>query len=127
MDITETMQIQNPALLTGPDAGRDVPVSRSQQESLDKQVDVAKKFEGMLLHEMFKQVHEGLEAMKEEEQDESESADTCGEQYQSLYWSQLADGVSQQGGIGFWKTIYAQVHEQASKTEIPGGLLNEGL
>jgi Rod binding domain-containing protein len=122
MDITETIQINNAAALTGPDA----PVSRAQQESLDKQVDVAKKFEGMLLHEMFKQVHEGLEAMKEENQDEEES-DTCGEQYQSLYWSQLADGISQQGGIGFWKTIYAQVQEQVAKPSNPGELLNEGL
>lgn len=121
MDITETVQITNSAALTG----ADVPVSKSQQESLDKQVDVARKFEGMLLHEMFKQVHEGLEAMKEEDQEEE--SDTCGEQYQSLYWSQLADVVSQEGGIGFWKTIYAQVHEDVAKTEMPGGLLNEDL
>jgi Rod binding domain-containing protein len=121
MDIKETMQMNTAAALTG----LDMPVSRSQQESLDKQVDVARKFEGMLLHEMFKQVHEGLEAMKEEDQDED--SDTCGEQYQSLYWSQLADVVSQQGGIGFWKTIYAQVQDQVSKNQQPGGSLNEGL
>jgi Rod binding domain-containing protein len=123
MDISETMPINNAAALTALDA----PVSKAQQKSEDKQVDVAKKFEGMLLHQMFKQVQEGLEAMKEDGQNEEEEPDTCGEQYQSMYWSQMADVVGQQGGVGFWKTIYAQVHEQVAKTENPGGLLNEGL
>jgi Rod binding domain-containing protein len=128
MDITETTQLGNSTALTGLDAGWDASVSKSQQDSQGKLVDVAKKFEGMLVHEMFKQVHQGLEAMKEEESNEEESdSDTCGEQYQSLYWSQLADVVGEQGGIGFWKTIYNQVREQVNKTEIPGGLLDEGV
>jgi Rod binding domain-containing protein len=122
MDISETMPINTAAL-----AGLEAPVSKSQQESLDKQVDVAKKFEGMLLHQMFKQVQEGLEAMKQDGQNEEEESDTCGEQYQSMYWSQLADVVGQQGGVGFWKTVYSQVHEQVTKNENPGSLLNEGL
>jgi Rod binding domain-containing protein len=121
MDMTESIQMTTTAGL----AGLDAPVSRAQQQSEDKQIDVAKKFEGMLLHEMFKQVKDGLEAMKEEDQDED--SDTCGEQFQSLYWSQMADVVSQEGGVGFWKSIYTQVHQQVGKTEIPGGLLNEDL
>ena len=121
MDISEAIMLKNTPALTS----TGVPVSGSKQDAENKQVDVAQKFEGMLLHEMFKQVHEGLEAMKQEEQDEE--SDTCGEQYQSLYWSQLADVVSQEGGIGFWKTIYAQVNEQAAQTENPGTILNEGL
>jgi len=52
---------------------------------------------------MFKQVKQSLETMKEQENDEEESPDTCDEQYQSLYWSQMADAVSEQGGIGLWK------------------------
>jgi Rod binding domain-containing protein len=127
MDITETLSRGNPTALTSLAAGQDASVSKSQQDSQDKLVDVARKFEGMLLHEMFKQVQQGLEAMKEEGSNEESESDTCGEQYQSLYWSQMADVVGQQGGVGFWKSIYTQVQDQVNKTENPGSLLSEGV
>lgn len=103
------------------------PVSSgSPKPDEEKLVDVARKFEGMLLHEMFKQVQKGLEAMKDTG-DEDESSDSCDEQYQSLYWSQLADAVSEKGGIGLYKSFYAQIQQQTETHNNPSGLLNEGV
>ena len=125
MDITELVQSEKPAALTGLNAGQDLSDSKSRQDQ-EKMVDVAKKFEGMLVHEMFKQVKQSMETLKDEENEE-ESSDTCDEQYQSLYWSQMADAVSQQGGIGLYKTFYTQIQQHGDNTGNPGGLLNEGV
>jgi len=126
MDILQTAQIGNIGDLSQVDAVRNA-VSKSDSDSSGKIENVAKKFEGMLLHEMFKQVKEGLDALNEADDEEEGDSDTCGEQYQSLYWSQLADAVSDQGGVGFWKTIYGQIHQQVDKVESAGGLLNEDV
>jgi Rod binding domain-containing protein len=126
MDILQTAQIGNIGDLSQVDAVRNA-VSKSDSDSSGKIENVAKKFEGMLLHEMFKQVQEGLEALNESDDEEESGSEACNEQYQSLYWSQLADAVSDQGGVGFWKTIYGQIHQQVDKVESAGGLLNEDV
>ena len=125
MDSSEIIQPVNLTALSGLDKGTDLSVSRSQQDQ-EKLIDVAKKFEGILLHEMFKQVKEGLEAMKDQN-DEDESSDSCDEQYQSLYWSQLADAVSEKGGIGLYKSFYTQMEQQVSQIENSNDSLNEGV
>lgn len=125
MDITESIHPDESVAVTGLDIRPDLSVSRSQQDQ-QKLADVARKFEGLLLHQMFKQAKEGLETLKEED-GEDESSDNCQEQFQSLFWSQMADAVSRQGGIGLYKTFYTQLQQDVKNTENPGSLLNEGV
>lgn len=60
----------------------------------------AQQFETIFLHQILKQMKETVEYSSLDEEDES------GEQFQSLYWSFMADNIGSQGGLGFWKTIY---------------------
>lgn len=61
---------------------------------------VAQQFETVFLHQIVKQMKETVDHTSLDEEDES------GEQIQSMYWSFMADAMGQQGGLGFWKTIY---------------------
>jgi Rod binding domain-containing protein len=122
MDILQTAQIGNIADMSQADALRNTTLKADSDTS--KLKDVAKKFEGMLLHEMFKQVQQSVETLNEDDDDEDSS---CREQYQSLYWSQMADAVSERGGIGFWKSIYGQIRQQAGKADNAGGLIDEDI
>jgi Rod binding domain-containing protein len=60
----------------------------------------AQQFETIFLHQILKQMKETVDYGSLDEEDES------GEQFQSLYWSFMADNIGSQGGLGFWKTIY---------------------
>ena len=60
----------------------------------------AQQFETVFLHQILKQMKESVDYASLDEEDES------GEQIQSMYWSFMADHLGQQGGLGFWKTIY---------------------
>jgi Rod binding domain-containing protein len=122
MDILQTAQVGGIADLSQADALRNAALKTDSDSS--KLEDVAKKFEGMLLHEMFKQVQQSIDTLNEGDEDEDSN---CREQYQSLYWSQMADAISEQGGMGFWKTIYSQIRQQAGKAESAGGLIDEGV
>jgi Rod binding domain-containing protein len=122
MDILQTAQIGSIADMSQADTLRDAVLKTDSDSS--KLEDVAKKFEGMLLHEMFKQVQQSIETLNEEDDDEDAP---CREQYQSLYWSQMADAISERGGMGFWKSIYSQIRQQAGKAENAGGLIDEDL
>jgi len=84
-----------------------------------------KKFEGVLLHQMFKQAQQNIEQMDTDEDEESE--DAGGEQIQSLYWSQMSDLVSEQGGMGLWKSIYRQIGQQMNLPADAAAGLNEGV
>jgi Rod binding domain-containing protein len=122
MDILQTAQVGNIAYISQADALRNATSKTDSNSS--KLEDVAKKFEGMLLHEMFKQVQQSIETLNEGDEDEDSNYQ---EQYQSLYWSQMADAISERGGMGFWKTIYGQIRQQADKAENAGGLIDEGV
>jgi Rod binding domain-containing protein len=126
MDILQTAQMGNIADTSQVDALQNIASKPDSDAS--KLEDVAKKFEGILLHEMFKQVQQSIETLNEGDEEDGEgSSDACGQQYQSLYWSQMADAVSEQGGLGFWKSIYGQIHRQGNKAENAGELLSENI
>lgn len=102
-------------------------VSQSGQDSRQLE-DISKKFEGLLLHQMFKQAQQTTDQISDDDgEDEESSKDAGTEQYQSLFWTEMADVVSQQGGIGLWKTMNRQLQERASQLNGPAGKLDENL
>jgi len=123
--MTDIVALSNSSRLS--ELGDLVKVSRpaSPDPAAQKLQEVAKKFEGVLLHQMFKQAQQNIEQMDTDEDEEVE--DGGGEQIQSLYWSQMSDLVSEQGGVGLWKSIYQQIAQQAHLPADPAAGLNEGV
>ncbi len=124
MDISGTSQVDKFLSASQVDPRRDTkPVSQSDWKS-EKLEDVAKKFEGLLLHQMFKQAQETTDQISDAGEDE-EDAGT--EQYKSLFWTEMADVVSEQGGLGLWKTINQQLQDRLSGQNAASGKLDENL
>lgn len=117
--------ISNPGQLPEPAGLQDIQRTASQNPAGEKLQEVARQFEGVLLHQMFKQAQQNIEQMDTEEDEESE--DAGGEQIQSLYWSQMSDLVSEQGGVGLWKSIYQQIAQQMNPPTDAAAGLNEGV
>lgn len=117
--------LSNPGQLHDAAGLADIRRTASQDSAVQKLQDVAKKFEGVLLHQMFKQAQQNIEQMDTDEEEESE--DAGGEQIQSLYWSQMSDLVSEQGGVGLWKSIYQQMAQQVNLPTDAATGLNEGV
>lgn len=117
--------LSNPGQLHDADGLADIRRTASQDSAAQKLQDVARKFEGVLLHQMFKQAQQNIEQMDTDEEEESE--DAGGEQIQSLYWSQMSDLVSEQGGVGLWKSIYQQMAQQVDLPTDAAAGLNEGV
>ncbi|HML73048.1 MAG TPA: hypothetical protein PKB02_01000 [Anaerohalosphaeraceae bacterium] len=117
--------LSNPGQLHDADGLADIRRTASQDSAAQKLQDVARKFEGVLLHQMFKQAQQNIEQMDTDEEEESE--DAGGEQIQSLYWSQMSDLVSEQGGVGLWKSIYQQMAQQVNLPTDAAAGLNEGV
>lgn len=67
--------------------------------------DVAKKFEGVFLQQLVKQMKQASAEL------EDESEDASSEQIKSMYWNFWADAMMEQGGFGMWKQIYKQLSE----------------
>ena len=123
--MTDIFALSNPGQLHDAAGLTDVCRTASQDSAAQKLQDVAKKFEGLLLHQMFKQAQQNIEQMDTDEDEESE--DAGGEQIQSLYWSQMSDLVSEQGGVGLWKSIYQQMAQQVNQPTDAAAGLNEGV
>jgi Rod binding domain-containing protein len=123
MDISETNQLNKslPALQIA--SYGNAAVSQSDRDSRQLE-DVSKKFEGLLLHQMFKQAQQTTDQISDDGEDEQDAGT---EQYQSLFWTEMADVVSAQGGLGLWKTMYRQLQERASELNGTAGRLDENL
>ncbi len=117
--------LSNPGQLHDADGLADIRRTASQDSAAQKLQDVARKFAGVLLQQMFKQAQQNIEQMDTDEEEESE--DAGGEQIQSLYWSQMSDLVSEQGGVGLWKSIYQQMAQQVNLPTDAAAGLNEGV
>jgi|GEM_PF-547507 Rod binding domain-containing protein len=128
MELSETTQLAKslpvPQFVPG---GEAKAISQSDRDSR-KLEDVSKKFEGLLLHQMFKQAQQTTDQISDDNgEDEESSKDAGTEQYQSLFWTEMADVVSEQGGLGLWKTMYRQFQDRASELNVPSGKLDENL
>lgn len=121
MDILNEL---NSAPAPGVDDLHGLQSCRSQDPESGKIEEIAKQFEGVLLHQMFKQAQQTIDQMDTEDDEESEDAGN--EQFQSLYWSQMSEVVSEQGGIGLWKPLYQQIMQQINPGANPADTLNEG-
>ncbi|MEN6306225.1 MAG: hypothetical protein ABFD91_00590 [Anaerohalosphaeraceae bacterium] len=121
MDIFEVL---NSRPKTGVEDLHGAQTPRPQEPVSEKMEEIARQFEGVLLHQMFKQAQQTIDQMDTEDDEESEDAGN--EQIQSLYWSQMADVVSEQGGMGLWKPLYQQIMQQVNPGSKPDDTFNEG-
>jgi Rod binding domain-containing protein len=78
---------------------------------------VAQDFESIFIHQL-------LETMKATIPDE-ESEDVAAGQVKSMYWSFMADAISDQGGLGLWKDIYKSMPKDTDASNAQQG--SEGL
>jgi Rod binding domain-containing protein len=97
---------QNPlgAIQRMPDGG--------QSENPERLKEAAKKFEGLFIHEILKQMKESIEAMRGEPESETDTEDSSGEHLRSMYWTFWADTLTKEGGFGLWESIYKQLSAQ---------------
>lgn len=123
MDISETTQGSNS--VSRPAAAGNAKIAVRKNQDANQLEELSKKFEGLLLHQIFKQAQQTTDQIHGDEEDEESSQDAGSEQYQSLYWTQMADVVSEQGGIGLWKTMYNQLQQQAEKRHTTPDIRNE--
>ena len=84
----------------------------------EKKKKVAQDFESIFIHQL-------METMKATIPDE-ESEDAAAGQVKSMYWSFMAQAVSDQGGLGLWKDIYKSMsnNSDASKVQHASDQLN---
>jgi len=83
-----------------------------------KKIQFSKDFESIFIGKL-------LEVMKDSIVDWNDEKDGSAKQVESLFWSQLADNLSDNGGMGLWKDIYQSLNglgndgtEQQSLDEI---------
>jgi len=103
----------------GPQSGCDGPAKTDKQREAE---DVAKKFEGIFIHQIFKQIKETT--FSEPAEDAEEEQDSTGEGVEDMYWSFMADAVAKEGGLGLWKQVYRQLLSREGQGDLPG---QEGL
>ncbi len=98
MDITELL-LHRPAV--SPDQG--APARHAiyaEARDAEQLRDAARQFETVLLHQIVKQMSETVNYTSLDEDDDT------GQQIQGMYWTFMAEAMGEQGGLGFWKTIY---------------------
>jgi Rod binding domain-containing protein len=76
----------------------------------EKKKKVAQDFESIFIHQL-------LETMKATIPEE-ESEDVAAGQVKSMYWSFMADAISDQGGLGLWKDIYKSMPSNTDASNV---------
>jgi flagellar protein FlgJ len=71
----------------------------------------AQDFESVLLSQM-------LQTMRQTVDESGLLESSGGDQIQSLFYTQLAEHVSRQGGLGLWKQIYRQMAGEQAATQL---------
>lgn len=96
---------------------RDMAIDKDKAASLsDKQkLKVAHDFESVLLTRL-------VDEMKATIPDSELSDDGSSEQVQSLFYMNIADEIGKKGGMGLWKTIYAQINASQDKPTMDASL-----
>ncbi len=92
-------------------------VARSDEQ---KQQQVAKDFESLLITKLFEQVQASTGSWGLEEED------GASQQVQGLFWLFLARDVADKGGFGLWKDIYGQLQQMEDAGD-PGAAIDEEL
>ncbi len=76
----------------------------------EKKKKVARDFESIFIHQL-------METMKATIPDE-ESEDVAAGQVKSMYWSFMAQAISDQGGLGLWKDIYKSMSNNTDASNV---------
>ena len=114
MELTNAAQIQPDDLLLRNDPADAVSALGQEKKpaDLNKLKEAAQKFEGLFVHQILKQMKETTAQLEPEDE---ESTDTStSEHLKSMFWTFLADAVTEQGGFGLWEKVYEQM---ASRVE----------
>lgn len=115
MELPKITRLQADDLLFQKDPVEAVRGLQGGDRSADPQrlEDAAKRFEGLFVQQILKQMKETAEQL-EPEDDEDAADKASGEHIKSMFWTFLGDVVTEQGGFGLWEKIYDQM---ASQTE----------
>jgi len=89
------------------------------ESSDDKKRELAKNFEALLLTKLFDQVKESLSQSSFDD-------DPASDQVHGLFWSYLAQDVSDKGGFGLWQDIYEHFKDLEGQ-QTAGKLMNKEL
>ena len=84
-----------------------------------KKRQLAKDFEAVLLTKLFDQVKESLS-------ESSFDDDPASDQVHGLFWSYLAQDVSDKGGFGLWQDIYENFKDLEGQQKT-GGLMDKEM
>lgn len=80
-------------------ASLDKVKSRAASLNNKKEIQAAKQFEALFVQKL-------MDSMKNTVKMDGIFDDPVGEQINSMFYSCLADDISQKGGLGMWKEIY---------------------
>jgi Rod binding domain-containing protein len=96
----------NDAVSSSPSIDR---IKNTDTDTEAKKVQFSKDFESIFVGKL-------LEVMKDSIVDWNDEKDGSAKQVESLFWSQLGENVSDNGGLGLWKDIYKSLDGLENKS-----------
>lgn len=111
MDISEILSAQSKQCL-----GRVQGLVKDSDADDEKKIEAAKGFESVLIQKLTDAVKESIVSWDDEE-------DSASEQVEGMFWMELGQEISNQGGFGLWKDIYksiSQLENKANDDKIAG-------
>ncbi len=128
MDLFTINAVEPQDFAVRPDPAAAAQRLRSARDASDEPelAAAARRFEGLIIHQILKQMQETTAQLEPDEEEESEAAGS--EHLKSMFWTFLGDVVTEQGGFGLWKDIYQQmVLSGPSEPPSAGPVLDERL
>ena len=119
MDMFNITQIQPEDVLVPRDPLEVMGTLASGKEPADLKhlEDAARRFEGLFVHQILKQMKEATAELEPESDEEDTLGESSGEHIKSMFWTFMADVVTEQGGFGLWEKIYKQLASQADAAQ----------
>ena len=109
------LELPTTGLAAAPSAGANAQGSAADAARLKK---VANDFESVFLHKL-------MEEMQKTVPESGLLEDTGSEQVRSMFWFNLAQDISQRGGLGLGQELYRQM--QSSQAQAPAATTSERL
>lgn len=95
------------------------PVASAPQND-EKQKQIGRDFESVLLTKLFEQVQNSIEDSGFDDQDSGS------QQVRGMFWLYLAQDVADKGGFGLWKDVYRYIKQMQGPVD-PAGSIDEEL
>jgi len=86
----------------------------------EKEKQIGKDFESVLLTKLFEQVQNSIEDSGFDDQDSGS------QQVRGMFWLYLAQDVADKGGFGLWKDVYRYIKQMQGPVD-PAGSIDEEL